>query len=262
MSEAAVALKQKSAFSFDEYSDIIKAYKPIIRDFAEVETEKDESRGFCLIRHDIEFSLPRALQMAEIDASHDIPSSFFVQVKNGAYNPLAPLNQKIIRQMRALGRHVGLHFYVTDLSGDDTEEVVRQLEFQTIVLEEALGEKVDRFSYHRPPLWALKLGLRRRTRLINTYDPKFFELTGDGSAPQHIKYMADSQHAWKYGHPLPMCDSHQKIQLLMHPDEWSESGSDPKQNFRELIEMHRAEFIQTIQTECNHFKQHFPNNEV
>lgn len=254
MTQTAASPQTAAAFSFAEYAQIIEAYKPLVRDFADA----PGADSFCLVRHDIEFSLPRALRMAEIDHQLGIRSTFFVQVRNGAYNPLAPLNQEIIRKIHALSHYVGLHFYVSDIAAGDEAETLRQLKFQSMVLEEALGQPVTRFSYHRPPLWSLRLDLDGKSPLINAYAPAFFELTGNGETPKNIKYMADSQHAWKYGHPLDFRDKYGKFQLLLHPDEWSDAGSSAVQNFRELIDGDRAEFIRTLQTECNHYKPLFP----
>ena len=262
MSQTVAALKEAGGFSFFEYARIIEAYRPIIRDFATLNDDGFNDPEFCLIRHDIEFSLPKAVRLAEIDSELGIQSTFFVQVKNGAYNPIALPNSKIVRKIRELSHFVGLHFYITGIEENDLGEVVRQLQFQTMVLEEVLGQTVSRFSYHRPPPWVLKLNLRSEMDLLNAYDPKFFEMTEGNNSAKSIKYMSDSQHAWKYGHPLAFRDKYKKFQILMHPDEWSEAGSTPLDNFRELIELNRSEFIRTLQTECNHFKLHVPANEV
>ena len=52
-------------FSYNEYKNIIqlvKTHLPII-DFSEVTEETDK---FCVLRHDIEFSVDRAYELAKI----------------------------------------------------------------------------------------------------------------------------------------------------------------------------------------------------
>jgi hypothetical protein len=257
MSQIVAAGKKASAFSYVEYAQIIQSFMPIIRDFDVMDDESTDV-AFCVIRHDIEFSLPKAVRLAELDAQLGIPSTFFVQVKNGAYNPLAPRNARLIRSLHKSSDQVGLHFYISDIGENDVGEIVRQLEFQTMVLEDSLGSRVTRFSYHRPPLWVLKLNLGNETKLLNAYDPRVFEITGGQNDPKNIKYMADSRHAWMYGHPLAFRDKYKQFQILMHPDEWSDNGSTPLDNFMELIELNGNEFLRVLQTECNHFKLHFP----
>lgn len=248
----------EAPFSYAEYTRIIEAYRPMVRDFGDVATANDASLPFCLIRHDVEFSLARARALAELDARLGIRSSFFVQVKNGAYNPLAPLQARVVRALRELGHFVGLHLYVTDVRPHDTTELLRQLRFQTTILEEVLGEPISRFSYHRPPRWTLELDLSGETDLLNAYAPRFFELTEGQGPPKHIRYLADSQHAWKYGHPLEVHHRHGRFQILMHPDEWSDAGSSVAANFRELTDDHQEAFLQTLLTECNHYEPHAP----
>ena len=68
--------------------------------------------------------------------------------------------------------------------------------------------------------------------MINVYGDSFFEFS---SSPKKIKYIADSMHKWNYGHPVDNLH-YEKIQILLHPDEWSSEGSTEKQLFHDLIE--------------------------
>ena len=65
-------------------------------DFSEVSDEVD---SFCVLRHDIEFSIDRALEMARIE--HDdlgVYSTYTVQLRNNTYNALSQKNiQKFLK---------------------------------------------------------------------------------------------------------------------------------------------------------------------
>lgn len=68
-------------FSFQEYKKIIKYYqnflKPIF--FSQIKKKTD---NFFTIRHDVEFSIDRALQLAEIEKKDlKVRSSFFFSIK-------------------------------------------------------------------------------------------------------------------------------------------------------------------------------------
>lgn len=256
MSHASTALKFAHSFTYHEYTQIIAAYRPILRDFHDVNGATSDPGEFCLLRHDIECSLPRALAMAEIDADLGIKATFCVQVKNAAYNALATRNAKAIRKLIGRFHFVGLHLYISDIVDNNVGELIRQLRFQRLVLEEALGQKISRFSCHRPRSWVLKLNLRNETDMLNTYDPRLFELTNGIDEPSRIKYMSDSNHSWKYGHPLAFRNKYRKFQILMHPDEWSENGcaTTTREHFRELIDLNRKEFMRTLQDEYNNFE--------
>lgn len=213
---------------------------------------REHTEAFCVIRHDVEFSVSRALMLAEIDHQEGVASSFFIQVSNNAYNPLSTTNHAMIQRMAQLGHHIGLHFYVSHLAEQTPAALKEELARQIQILEFATQVPVDRFSYHRPPRWVLELPRFHDEHIINAYDPMYFELTENGAPAQHIKYMADSQHKWHYGHPLDQ-HAHQKFQLLLHPDEWTPSGLDVRENFEDLIATDTAEFIECIRNECKHY---------
>ena len=64
---------------------------------------------------------------------------------------------------------------------------------------------------------------------INCYAEDFFHnFSGDKPEELRVHYLADSNHQWKYGHPLHIdyYDLPQKMQLLTHPYSWSEEGYD------------------------------------
>ena len=68
-------------FSYSEFKNIInlvKVYLPIV-DFSDVINYNPKI--FCVVRHDIEFSIDRALQMARIEAEElGITSTYTVQL--------------------------------------------------------------------------------------------------------------------------------------------------------------------------------------
>ena len=72
----------KPTFSYEEYSKILNKFKPIICDFREI----GDKTKFALLRHDVEFSISRALSVAKLDNKKGIKSSFLFQVKSDAYN--------------------------------------------------------------------------------------------------------------------------------------------------------------------------------
>ena len=53
-------------FSYNEYKNIINLIKKDlpIKDFAEI---TDDTKKFCVLRHDIEFSIDRAYELAKIE---------------------------------------------------------------------------------------------------------------------------------------------------------------------------------------------------
>ena len=235
-------------FSFIEYREILKHYAPIVKDFNEIDSD---TRDFCIIRHDVEFSLERALEIAKIDSEYGIKSSFFIQVLNNAYNPLSILNTELIKKIEKYGHYVGLHFYISNITEGDFEGFKNELTRQVSILQECVEAKIDRFSYHRPSGWVLAIDTKQFSNLINAYSQPYFELIKSGT-PDKVKYMADSNHKWKYGHPLEV-KNYKCFHLLIHPDEWTDKGGNEIENFTGIIAEAKDKFIENIDLEYKTF---------
>ena len=102
-------------FSYNEYKNIInliKVYLPIV-DFSDIDNDTEK---FCVIRHDIEFSVDRALKMAKIEANElGISSTYTIQLRNNTYNAISEKNIKLVREIKELGHKIGLHQNPPDL---------------------------------------------------------------------------------------------------------------------------------------------------
>ncbi len=236
-------------FSYREYINIIKHFKFLIKDFKNV---NKKTKQFCIIRHDVEFSLDRALMIARLDYNLGIKSSFFIQVKNDCYNGISDRGILIIKEILKLKHFIGLHFYFSK-----TQKNLKVLKFefkkQTKILETAIGKKIDRFSIHRPSKWILKQDSKIFKPYINTYSKLYFEFRED---PKNIKYYSDSNHNWKYGYPK-LINKFQKYQILLHPDEWSKEGGGQKENLKKLIQENKQRFIKNMDGEYKTFKRYF-----
>ncbi len=239
-------------FSYLEYRQILhhlSAQFPII-DYGEID---QNTENFCVIRHDIEFSVERALKLAEIEHQMGIRTSYFVQLNNNTYNPLSSDNLAIITQIHKLGHRIGIHFTPSSSDKDFIEKEFFELK---TIFEHRLGITIDRFSFHRPNL---NPGILRDAinidGIINVYGELFFQYF-EGSVPvsPQVKYMSDSNHQWKYGHPLDDENiNHQKLQLLIHPFSWSERGGNNLDNYLGLIKEKNDELIRSINSEISNF---------
>ena len=95
-------------FSYNEYKNIINLIRKHIpiKDFSEI-TEK--TKKFCVLRHDIEFSIDRAYELAKIENELGVSSTYTVQVRNNTYNALSEKNIELVKKIKDLGHHIGLH---------------------------------------------------------------------------------------------------------------------------------------------------------
>ena len=75
----------KNLFSFSEYNQILSGLKNRFVNFPDAINKKE----FIILRHDVEFTISRALDLAKIELEHSIKSTFFFQVISDAYNPFS-----------------------------------------------------------------------------------------------------------------------------------------------------------------------------
>ena len=241
-------------FSYAEYRNIITLVKhnlPIM-DFSEVNDEVD---SFCVLRHDIEFSIDRALEMARIEHEDlNVHSTYTVQLRNNTYNALSQKNIEAIQEIESMGHYIGLHQNPPQMGDDELiDYILKDIE----TLEHYYGFEVDRFAFHRcgsnPGILEKYVEVPEK---INCYAEDFFHYF-IGYEPEELRvhYLADSNHQWKYGHPLHVdyYDLPQKMQLLTHPYSWSEEGYDNISNYTKLIRERNAELLTSMDSETKTF---------
>lgn len=213
---------------------------------------------FLVLRHDVEFSLEKAYRMAEIEQVEGVLASYFVQITNNSYNALSMWHRKLIKEMFCMGHKIGLHYHLNGIIDFiKTRDGIRD---QIRIMSEMYEIPIDRFSIHRP-VKEVYYNAIPIDGIINAYASEFFTLLDDANGivdetKLKVKYISDSQHRWNYGYPdLETIERNKKIQLLIHPDSWSDEGYDAKENFVRLIEENMNSYINTINGECKYFSQ-------
>lgn len=219
-----------NGFSHSEYRQILGMYQEKIKDFNDVLNEN--AQEFVLLRHDVEFSVLRALEVAQIENEHDVCSTFNFQVLAHTYNLFSNINIERVRLIASLGHKIGLHFYHSHIRDHDWGALEDEFRRQMNLLSQGISSESDRFSFHRPKAWMLELRSDYLFDSINQYGPSFFE---HSASPKNILYLADSRHEWSYGHPLKVKPG-KMIQMLTHPDEWTRKGLSEVDNFKSLLD--------------------------
>lgn len=237
----------RGSFSYDEYKLILESLKN-----KETLFKKSLKGDFSILRHDVEFNIDRAVKMGSIDKEFGIKSTFFFQVISSAYNPFSVKNKSKILSLINMGHTVGLHFYISHVPAENFNELEKEFIKQKNIFETGLELPCNIFSFHRPApsSWVLEIRKDYIFGAINAYGPSFFEYS---KTPNKIKYLADSNHRWKYGHPLDKLNF-SKLQILIHPDEWSDDNKLEELDFlKSLVEDSRKDFISTIDEELGSF---------
>lgn len=234
-------------FSNEEYLELLIPFREFLMGYREALC----SEKFVISRHDVEFDTVRALELAQLEYSVGIKSTYFFQVCSDAYNLASIGNQKILSQIESLGHEVGLHLYTSHITFYDERSFISELRRQTAILESLISSRIEVFSLHRPRAWFLEVRQDYIGTMLNAYGPSFFEYT---SEPSQIKYFADSNHSWNYGKPR-LLEKFKKYQILTHPDEWYEQPNNLIENYHLTYRAHCERFNATLMSENKKFNE-------
>lgn len=235
--------------SYDRYLELLRMLKNTnrIAKFTEVTSSTDE---FVILRHDIEFDISKAFQMALIENSYGVKATYFVQIESDVYNPFSESNRDMLNEITRMGHSLGLHFRQRDDEMKNVADIARQLD----VLKSEFPDSERIFSCHIPK----RNSLYNRYRVegaINAYSEPFFYRTNTPRfAP--TRYITDSRWEWNYGEPSPqLFRDCPRIQLLIHPFRWSPKADEVNRTFAKLLSRRLCDIEYAFQTEDGVFEK-------
>jgi hypothetical protein len=208
-----------------------QAYEALLRFIREelgrpiVALREAPDQGPCVIlRHDIDYSLEKALRMAEIDQRAGARATVFVLMTCEYYNLLMPENIEAMRRIASMGHEIGLHYDVSAAPGADPEaqahHVVRLAQF----LEEYAGVPITSVAQHNPSMTEARLSI---AGYRDAYDPRFFKQIG---------YLSDSRRLFGAPDVYQFFRNHARSQFLAHPLWWHEEEQSRRQSYDHVAE--------------------------
>lgn len=195
-----------------------------------------------LLRHDVDLDLDAALQMAEIEASLGICSTYFAMASGAYYNPFSDKNRSILKRIEALGHEIGLHYD-------------REIAESAQLLSTVLANPVQSVSQHNPTLngmGAVEHGL------IDAYDPSWIQ-------DWELEYVSDSGKKWR-NHNLQTALEIDRLYLLVHPESWIWQSLDIVEMIRSAemkqVREVQAKFAEFAQENVLYHQQRFANESL
>ena len=172
------------------------------------------------LRHDVDISIDKALQMAELESTRQYHSTYFILLSSPFYNALEAHNLEKIRMIRSLGMGIGLH-YDLSINEQSLDMHVKEIIVQLGLMINHVGP-IDAVTFHKP-----MLGQAPTTKL-------FQELFKEGVfSPTHADhhYISDSGHNWRENF-VETIQENKKIHMNTHP-EWY---NDEAQSYEECLD--------------------------
>jgi hypothetical protein len=172
--------------------------------------------GDLLLRHDVDLSLPAALELAELEASRGVTATYFLMTESVFYNLASEEGRWALARLRELGNRVGLH------------AVWPNLEFD---------ERFDRvMAWHNP-------------------DPPYMAEPVDGAVNvmqqpwfTEGQYRSDSNQHWRSGCPHDELARGEPdwLQLLTHPEIWVYPGATMRETMLAMLDAERERRLEQL----------------
>lgn len=223
-------------FLYHEYEqmlDLLIEREYIIRSY----TSHSGNEKCVILRHDVDFSLKKALTFARLEASKKIKSTYFILLSTDFYNIYSKESHDLLKEIISLGHDIGLHFDEKRYIISDFESLELCIKKEINVLEGLLGNKIQVVSMHRPSAWILENDIKF-DGLINTYSNYYFK---------EFEYLSDSRMFWREDVlDLIEKESFKKLHIVIHPFWYSDKTETIKEKLLDFINDSRVERYYSI----------------
>lgn len=208
------------AYSLAAYQDVLAAAQARgarFASFADAPGSGGDS-GIVYLRHDVDYSLQMAVELAEANAALGVAGTFFLLLRSQVYNLLSYDAAPYLRRLTELGQRLGFHMALPPggpATAAGLAEMVRA-DFDMVARRVPAIEPV--FAWHNTTPALLELGLDLDVPgLVSAYGRKLFR-----DIPYHsdtgMRYTVEEWRAIAGAHAPAM-------QMLFHPELWVGGGS-------------------------------------
>lgn len=205
------------------------------------------NEGEVIWRHDVDFSLLSALELAKIDAEYGSQSTFFLRFRAETYNVFESKNLELVEEIRDLGHDIGLHFEPSDENLTDESVLAEALDVaRNQLVAGGIAAPVKSFSFHNTTPQSLQYKNREYGDLVNAYATQFM-IPG--------RYSSDSGGYWRFA---PIKDFLQspdvdRAQVLTHPEWWLETDMPPLSKIGEAAQRQASQAMSKYQEDLTRF---------
>lgn len=191
----------------------------------------DTAEGHVLWRHDLDYSVHRALALAEIEADEGVRATYNFLLHSELYNLFEPAVTERARRILEHGHWLGLHFDVAFYPGiTDDDALAEKIAWERDLLETLFGREVTAFSLHN-------------TDVSNSAGFDADVLAGLPSANGRTLrethgYVSDSNGYWRWDslEDVLRGGEHDRLHVLTHPEWWTPEPMSPRRRIMRCIE--------------------------
>jgi hypothetical protein len=182
-----------------------------------------------LWRHDVDYSVHRALVLARLEAELGVRATYFISLHSDLYNPFEPAVHGRLREIAALGHWLGVHFDAGFYADRSVDHLGERAAWEARVLADALEAPVRAVSLHNPSVSGTEgLDVEELGGIVHA---------GARSVRERYAYVSDSNGYWRFER-LPevlAAGAHERLHVLTHPEWWQAAPMSPRERILRCI---------------------------
>lgn len=226
-------------FTYDAYANLVSELREHKYQFASYHDYKCFEK--CVImRHDIDYSLEKAVKLAEFEKQLDMKSTYFILVSSPFYNVISADSLSQIKVIQNAGHEIGLHFDELNYTEDQYRKfggVERAIRKELELLSSVLDSEIRSVSMHRPSKKTLEANYDFGD-VVNSYGKEFF----DG-----FKYVSDSRRRWREDvNEVIQSDKYPQLHILTHAFWYNTVERDIKESILAFIDEAKEERLVSL----------------
>lgn len=222
-----------SDFTLKNYKNILKLAISKGYGFSLFDTLFEYPQRSIILRHDLEFSVPIALEMAKIEHQLGVKSTYFIQLHCDFYNALELKTFHTIKEIESLGHEIALHFDAHFWGIQDTQQLEQFLLIDKDTFTKYFSKAPRLFSFHNNNAFTLACENDSYGGMHNVYATKYKKEFG---------YCADSTGFWRYEILQDRINEAKDnvLQVLVHDAMWQDIALPPRRRVYKTIDEHAS----------------------
>lgn len=231
-------------FTYLAYEKLIRQLEDKGYKFCDYINYKEKNK-VVILRHDVDTSLNKALEMTKLENSLGVSAYYFVLLSTDFYNINSEKSLKILKEIRQLGGKIGLHFDEKKYNLKLKEDYIKYINYELDILSRILEEKIDIVSMHRPSKDFLEMDLEI-PNVINSYQKKFFN---------DFKYVSDSRMNWRENIEEIIDSEYSQLHILTHPFWYSKKIESMEEKLEQFLKLAIKERYESLEDNIRDFEQ-------
>lgn len=220
-------------FTEDEYRKLVRKAKNAYRfiSYTEYLNNKNDNRKRVIWRHDIDFSVHRAVRLAEIENEEGVTSVFFVLFSSTFYNVFEKGIKDRLKKIVSLGHKLGIHLDMDQYEElPDKERLIKDLNLFANLLKIQTDTMPTSFSFHNPTQEILN---KFEDEYIGGYINAYSKTIMKGGA-----YCSDSNGYWRFQSINEVLNRKDITMacVLTHPIWWTPEELSPRSRIQRAID--------------------------